>query len=175
MRLFLISFILLLAMTAPGTSVQATLLKAPPGEAVNLVGRWRVKFTLMGGNEKNLVFEARLKGEGSFMLLDTGLDDKPVVAPQAAVWSLTKNNASISGEVELPIGTCCREMGTLIFKARVNSGNSISGCCQDRRASRSASEPGRPNIRSNTTRGLVSIGNGVVGDFHEMVFMYAQL
>ena len=127
MRFFLISFILLLAMTAQGISVQSTLPKAPPGDAVNLVGRWRVKFTLMGGNEKNLVFEARGKGEGSFLLLDTGLDDKPVVAPQAAVWSLTNNNASISGEVELPIGTCCREMGTLIFKARINSGNSLSG------------------------------------------------
>ena len=43
------------------------------------------------------------------------------------------------------------------------------------RATRSASEPGLPNIRSNTTRGFVSIGSGVVGDFHEMVFMYAQL
>ena len=38
-------------------------------------------------------------------------------------------------------------------------------------ARRSSSEPGRPNIRSNTTRGLISIGSGVVGDFHEMVFM----
>ena len=47
------------------------------------------------------------------------------------------------------------------------------GCCGSAAcaATRSASEPGRPNIRSNTTRGLVSIGSGVVGDFHEMVFM----
>ena len=31
--------------------------------------------------------------------------------------------------------------------------------------------PGRPNRRSNTTRGLISIGTGVVADDHEMVFM----
>ena len=89
MRFFLISFILLLAMTAQGISVQSTLPKAPPGDAVNLVGRWRVKFSLMGGNEKNLVFEARGKGEGSFLLLDTGLDDKPVV-------SMSMNSKSLS-------------------------------------------------------------------------------
>ena len=35
--------------------------------------------------------------------------------------------------------------------------------------------PARPNSRSNTTRGLISIGSGVVGDAHEIVFMYAQL
>ena len=39
------------------------------------------------------------------------------------------------------------------------------------RVTRSSGEPGRPNMRSNTTRGLVSIGIGCVGDFHEMVFM----
>ena len=39
------------------------------------------------------------------------------------------------------------------------------------RSSRSSAEPGRPNMRSNTTRGLVSIGIGAVGDFQEMVLM----
>jgi hypothetical protein len=39
------------------------------------------------------------------------------------------------------------------------------------RATRSAVEPGLPNMRSNTTRGLISMGSGVVGVFHEMVFM----
>ncbi len=31
-----------------------------------------------------------------------------------------------------------------------------------------------PNIRSNTKRGLVSDGSGVVGVFHDMEFMYAH-
>jgi hypothetical protein len=34
--------------------------------------------------------------------------------------------------------------------------------------------PGRPNNRSKTTRGLISIGTGVVADDHEIVFMYWQ-
>ncbi len=35
--------------------------------------------------------------------------------------------------------------------------------------------PLSPNIRSNTTRGLFSIGSGVVGLRHDSVFAYAQL
>jgi hypothetical protein len=36
---------------------------------------------------------------------------------------------------------------------------------------RSASDAPSPNRRSNAVRGLISIGSGVVGDDHEMVFM----
>ena len=93
----------------------------------SIVGRWHVKFTLVGGTEKNLIFRAQERGLGAFELMDTGPDDKPVSMAQPAVWSKTLNNVSISGEVELPIGTCCRETGTLIFKTKVDSENSFSG------------------------------------------------
>ena len=39
------------------------------------------------------------------------------------------------------------------------------------RASRCAGVPAPPNMRSNTTRGFVSIGSGDVGPAHEIVFM----
>jgi len=91
------------------------------------VGRWQVKFTLIDTSEKNLVFTAQDTGDGSFQLLDTGPDNKPVSNPHAAAWSFTKGNLSISGEVELQTGQCCRETGTLIFKAKLVSNNSISG------------------------------------------------
>jgi len=62
------------------------------------------------------------------MLLDTGPDDKPVPDPAPAVWSqLTNNRVSFSGETELPLGTCCREIGTLIFKGKFQSNTSIVG------------------------------------------------
>lgn len=91
------------------------------------VGRWQVKFTLIDTSEKNLVFTAEENGDGSFQLHDTGPDNKPVANPHAAAWSFAKGNLSISGEVELQTGPCCRETGTLIFKAKVVSNNSISG------------------------------------------------
>jgi len=38
-------------------------------------------------------------------------------------------------------------------------------------ARRSDADPPSPNRRSNAVRGLISIGSGVVGDAHEMVFI----
>jgi len=92
-----------------------------------LAGRWHVTFK-MDGLEKNVIFEGKDNGSGFFKLLDTAPDDKPVSEPVPAVWSqLTNNRVSFSGEAELPIGTCCREVGTMMFKGRFSSGNTISG------------------------------------------------
>ncbi|HEU4932338.1 MAG TPA: hypothetical protein VFT48_09665 [Pyrinomonadaceae bacterium] len=100
------------------------LVQAP---AAKLNGRWKVKFK-MSGLEKNVIFEAKENGAGSFKLLDTGVDDKPVAEPVPGVWSqLTNDRVSFSGETELPLGTCCREIGTMMFKGRFTSANAISG------------------------------------------------
>jgi hypothetical protein len=99
----------------------------PPRQATDLVGRWKVKFSMMG-LEKNLILISQANGVASFQLLDTGPEDKPVPDPQPAVWSrLTNDRVSFSGEAELPIGTCCREIGTIVFKGKFSSHNSISG------------------------------------------------
>jgi len=122
MRVFVTSLILLSVSAAQGFAFQTS-----STASAKLRGSWRVKFT-MGGSQKNLVFNARGKGSGSFLLLDTGPDDKPVVGSLPAVWSqLTNDRVSFSGEVELPIGTCCREIGTLTFKGKFVSGNTLSG------------------------------------------------
>ena len=100
---------------------------APQQQATVPVGRWQVKF-VMAGVEKNLVLDARERGVASFLLLDTAPDNKPVADPQPAAWSqLTNDRISFSGEVELPIGTCCREIGTLIFKGKFTSKNAMAG------------------------------------------------
>ena len=94
---------------------------------LKLKGRWHVTFK-MDGLEKNVIFEAKDNGTGSFKLLDTALDDKPVAQPVPAAWSqLTNDRVSFSGEAELPLGTCCREVGTMIFKGRFTPQNTISG------------------------------------------------
>lgn len=100
------------------------LVQAP---AAKISGRWKVKFK-MSGLEKNVIFEANENGAGTFKLLDTGVDDKPVAEPVPGVWSqLTNDRVSFSGEAELPLGTCCREIGTMMFKGRFTSANAISG------------------------------------------------
>lgn len=114
-------FALILIVIVAGLSFSETL----PAAKIN--GRWRVKFT-MAGLDKNVIFEAKENGSGSFKLLDTGPDDKPVAGPVPAVWSqLTNDRVSFSGEAELPIGTCCREIGTLMFKGSFTSNNTIAG------------------------------------------------
>ena len=130
MRSLFFSLILVSVVAVPGAAFRVPLTQATtqPTHAVSLNGRWRVKFTPSSGGQKSLVFDAKAGGSGSFFLLDTGPDDKPVPAPLPAVWSqLTNERVSFSGEAELPIGTCCREMGTLIFKGKFDSSNSISG------------------------------------------------
>lgn len=111
----------------PARSPQETA-SASPSQTVNLLGRWRVAFTISGIGEKNLIFDSQANGSGSFLLLDAGPDSKPMTTPLPAVWSETTNNrVSFSGEVELPLGTCCRETGTLIFKGKFDSTNVMSG------------------------------------------------
>jgi len=98
----------------------------PKSEAV-FTGRWRVKL-FMSGLAKNLILDAKGQGVASLSLMDTGPDNKPIPNPLPAAWSqLTNERVSFSGEAELPIGTCCREWGSLIFKGKFSSSNSISG------------------------------------------------
>jgi hypothetical protein len=93
---------------------------AQTSPAPSPTGRWQVKLTLIDTSEQNLVFTAHEGGDGTLQL---GSDTKPV----AAAWSLTKGNLSVSGEVELQLGTCCRETGTVILKAKLTSNNSLTG------------------------------------------------
>jgi len=126
MRVLAITFFLMLLVSAAGVAYSNALSNNSLAQT-SLVGRWHVKFTLIGGSEKNLVFASHEKGVGAFELLDTGPDNKSVPTPQPAAWSKTLENVSISGEVELPIGTCCRETGTLILKGKLLANNSFSG------------------------------------------------
>jgi len=125
MRVF-VAFLILISFAAQGSAVLVVNSQMAISPA-KLNGRWRVKFTL-SGVEKNLTFDSKANGFGSFLLLDTGPDNKAVPDPVPAVWTLlTNDRVSFSGEAELPIGTCCREIGTLVFKGRFDSSNSLSG------------------------------------------------
>jgi hypothetical protein len=126
MRVF-VTFLILISFAAVQGSAVPVVNSQTAISSAKLNGRWRVKFTL-SGVEKNLTFDSKANGLGSFQLLDTGPDNKAVPDPVPAVWTqLTNDRVSFSGEAELPIGTCCREIGTLVFKGRFDSSNSLSG------------------------------------------------
>jgi hypothetical protein len=106
-------------------SVQATS-KSP--QSAKLSGKWRFRFTFPDVGEKNVIFESRSKGSGTFLFLDTEPDNKPLLASVPALWTQTTNDRlNFAGEVELPYGHCCRETGTLIFNGKFRTDNSISG------------------------------------------------
>lgn len=125
MKFFLVLTLLSAVLTLAGS--QGSLPQSTT-DGPTLNGRWRVKFSLVGTEEKNAVFEAKAKGAGTLLFLDTGPDNKPIAEPLPAVWSeLTNRRVTFSGDVELPLGTCCRELGTLILKGTFASDNSIKG------------------------------------------------
>ncbi len=96
-------------------------------KATKLSGAWHIKFK-MAGLEKNLILNAKENGIAALKLLDTGPDNNALPEPVPGVWSqLTNDRVSFTGEAELPIGTCCREVGTMIFKGKFTSRNSIAG------------------------------------------------
>ena len=123
----LFACLILLTLTAIQVSAVPSLNRQKASASPKLNGRWHVKFTL-AGVEKNLSFESKADGVGLFILLDTGPDNRAVPDPAPAVWTqLTNDRVSFSGEAELPIGTCCREIGTLVFKGKFDSNDSLFG------------------------------------------------
>jgi hypothetical protein len=125
-KILVIAFFVVSFANSHNLAPQRTFAKDSSKE-ISFVGRWHVKFTLVGGSEKNLVLTSHEKGEGSFEMLDTGPNNDRVLPLIPTTWSQKVEFVSISGEVELPIGTCCRENGTLIFKGKLLSQNSYSG------------------------------------------------
>jgi len=93
-----------------------------------LAGKWRVNFQLSGMEEKILEINSRAGGSGSFVLVDDGPNGKAGASSFAAAWTpLSNDRVSFSGDIELQIGTCCREMGTLMLKGKVHSTSLITG------------------------------------------------
>ena len=96
-----------------------------PAQSPSVAGKWQVKFHLTDGVEQNLLFDSQPNGVGTFLLLNAK-PGETIVAP--AVWAETTNQrVSFSGHLELQLGTCCREVGTLVFKGKFASSNAITG------------------------------------------------
>ena len=122
MRMLFLSFVTLIMLAPVSLGQQSAPVNA------KLSGRWHVTFSLQGDVKRNLIFEPQAKGDGTFKLLDTGADNKPVADPAPAAWSeLSDNRVSFTGEVELQLINCCREIGTLIFKGKRESNTSMTG------------------------------------------------
>jgi len=97
-------------------------------QSFNLAGRWKVEFKFSGDEEHTLRFDAESDGKGAFLLLDPISSLLPPAEPAKAQWEqAAPDQATFSGAIEFPIGNVGRDAGTLVFKGKFDSANSISG------------------------------------------------
>ncbi len=121
---FFLSLLTLLMIAAVSPAARQTPSPAP----IDPTGQWTVSFALPNIGVKELALTCHANRTALFKLNDPSATDKSVVDGVPAVWSPVSNGRiNFSGEVELPKGTCCREVGTLILKGTSNSANAIAG------------------------------------------------
>ena len=119
MKPLLASLILIVLVGAGSPASQA-----PSAHDKNLAGGWRVNIALSGGGPTNLEFHAQDGGKGSFRL---EVPEQRTQTVPATWFQTTNDRVNFSGEIELKFSPCCTETGTLIFKGKFKSDNSIAG------------------------------------------------
>jgi len=97
-------------------------------QSFNLAGRWKVEFKFSGDEKHALRFDAKSDGKGAFLLLDPVSSLLPPTEPTKAQWEqAAPDQATFSGAIEFPIGNVGRDAGTMVFKGKFDSADSISG------------------------------------------------
>src|SRR6266571_6041267 len=97
-------------------------------QSPNMIGSWKVDITFTNGESRSLRFDAQGAGKGTFLLLDPKLNVWGPAKPSKAKWSRGEGNSvTFSGPVEFPIGNVGRDAGTLIFRGKFDTENSMMG------------------------------------------------
>jgi uncharacterized protein (TIGR03437 family) len=118
-------------------------------QSFNLMGRWRVEFKFSGDRDHTLRFNADSQGKGSFLLLDAISNLIPPPEPTKSQWEQpAPDQVTFSGDIEFPIGNVGRDAGTLVFKGRFESADSISGTVAFFRAGQDPKDPGTVPAKS---------------------------
>ena len=115
---FVISSALVLTLMAKPTQAQSP----------NITGKWNVEVSFGAGGQHSLRFDAQGGGKGTFVLTDPIAKAWGVDKPSEAKW--TRGEASsltFSGPMEFPIGNVGRDAGTLTFKGKFETPDSIRG------------------------------------------------
>src|SRR5258708_29834256 len=98
------------------------------GQSSNMIGRWNVEINFADGNKRSLRFEAQGDGKGTFLLMDPMLSRWGPAKPSEAKWTpADQNSVTFSGAVEFPLGNVGRDAGTLAFRGKFETADSITG------------------------------------------------
>ena len=119
---FVISWVILMLI------VQTCCVAVAQAQSPNMTGSWKVEINFAEGNKRALRFDAQDNGKGTFLLLDPMLSRWGPGKPSEAKWTPgDQNSVTFSGAVEFPIGNVGRDPGTLTFKGKFETPDSITG------------------------------------------------
>jgi hypothetical protein len=97
-------------------------------ESPNVTGSWKVEITLANEQHRFLRFDAQSDGKGTLTVTDPKSKVWAGAKPSEAKWSLGEGNSvTFSGPVEFLIGNVGRDAGTLTFKGKFETPDSITG------------------------------------------------
>jgi hypothetical protein len=97
-------------------------------QSPTMLGRWNIEVNFADGNKRSLRFDAQADGKGTFLLVDPMLSRWGPAKPSEAKWTPgDQNSMTFSGPVEFPLGNVGRDAGTLMFKGKFQTPDSISG------------------------------------------------
>jgi len=97
-------------------------------QSPNMTGRWNVDITFGDGSKRTVRFEAQEAGKGTLLVVDPRLKVWGPGKPSEAKWTPgDQNSVTFSGAVEFMLGNVGRDAGTLTFKGKFETPDSISG------------------------------------------------
>lgn len=97
-------------------------------ESPKVTGSWKVEITFANDQHRFLRFDAQSDGKGSLTVTDPQSKVWAGVKPSEAKWTLAEGNSvTFSGPAEFLIGNVGRDAGTLTFKGKFETPDSITG------------------------------------------------
>ena len=97
-------------------------------QSPNMIGSWNVEISFGAGGQRSLRFDAQGDGKGTFLVLDPRLKVWGPGKPSEAKWTREdQNSVMFTGPVEFMLGNVGRDAGTLTFKGKFETPDSITG------------------------------------------------
>ena len=109
-------------------AVNTFLIASAPAESPNVIGNWTVDIAFGDGRKHSLRFDAQSDGKGTLTVTDPQYKVWGGAKPSEAKWAPDKGNSvTFSGPVEFMLGNVGRDSGTLTFKGKFETPDSITG------------------------------------------------
>ena len=97
-------------------------------ESPNVTGSWKVEIIFTNEQHRFLRFDAQNEGKGTLAVTDPKSTVWGGAKPSDAKWTRDEGNSvTFSGPVEFLIGNVGRDAGTLTFKGKFETPDSITG------------------------------------------------